>query len=156
MLGPIYLNPNVVADIEEACLEEVSKGRIRLTGIRGSAPPPTAKLAVYLQGGWQAELSGVCAGLDTDFKFQIMKDQVINDISSTFQPGILTRSVPTMRMAVTSYDNRLLPHVIAHAAKAAMGVLKGDIVSVDNVEALLQVHASTECFPARAREHGCA
>ncbi|KAI1415020.1 hypothetical protein F5Y13DRAFT_197025 [Hypoxylon sp. FL1857] len=79
--GSIYLNPDVVADIEGARLEEAGKDRIRLTGIQGSAPPPTAKLAVCLQGGWQAELSGFCAGLDTDFKFQLMKNQVMRQIN---------------------------------------------------------------------------
>ncbi|KAI1397237.1 hypothetical protein F4819DRAFT_472793 [Hypoxylon fuscum] len=79
--GPIYLNPDVVADIEEARLQEVDKDRVLLTGIRGTAPPPTAKLAVCLRGGWQAELSGFAAGCDTDFKFQLMKDQVMRQIN---------------------------------------------------------------------------
>ncbi|KAH8650079.1 hypothetical protein BX600DRAFT_517297 [Xylariales sp. PMI_506] len=79
--GPIYLNTDVIADIESAALESVGKDRVRLTGIKGSAPPPTAKLAICLAGGWQAELSGYCAGLDTDFKFQLMRDQVMRQIN---------------------------------------------------------------------------
>ncbi|KAI1843559.1 hypothetical protein JX266_010192 [Neoarthrinium moseri] len=79
--GPIYLNADVVADIEQAKLEEVGKDRVRVTGIKGMAPPLTAKLAICLAGGWQAELSGFCAGLDTDFKFQLLKDQVMRQIN---------------------------------------------------------------------------
>lgn len=79
--GHIYLNPDVIADINEARLEEVGKDRVRLTGIQGSAPPPTTKLAICLRGGWQAELSGFCAGLDTDFKFRLLKDQVMRQIN---------------------------------------------------------------------------
>ncbi|KAI0174485.1 hypothetical protein BJ166DRAFT_512261 [Pestalotiopsis sp. NC0098] len=78
--GPIYLNPDVAADIEKAQLEQVGKDRVRLSGISGSAPPPTTKLAVCLSGGWQAEISAYCAGLDTDFKFELMKDQVCRQI----------------------------------------------------------------------------
>lgn len=78
--GTIYLNSDVVADIEEAQLEQVGKNRVRLSGIKGSAPPPTTKLAVCLSGGWQAEISAYCAGLDTDFKFELMKDQVRRQI----------------------------------------------------------------------------
>ncbi|KAF7534536.1 hypothetical protein G7054_g6102 [Neopestalotiopsis clavispora] len=79
--GPIYLNPDVVVDIERAQLVQVGKDRVKLSGIKGSAPPPTTKLAVCLLGGWQAEISGYCAGLDTDFKFNMMKDQVLRQIN---------------------------------------------------------------------------
>ncbi|KXJ90408.1 hypothetical protein Micbo1qcDRAFT_226340 [Microdochium bolleyi] len=80
--GPVYLNADVVADIEHAALEEVGKDRVRLSGIRGSAPPPTAKLAVCLRGGYQAEITGFCAGLDTDWKFGLMKEQIMRQIDT--------------------------------------------------------------------------
>jgi hypothetical protein len=79
--GQSYLNPDVIADIEHVRLEDVGEDRIRLRGVTGSAPPATTKLAVCLLGGWQAELSGFCAGLDTDFKFQLMKDQVLGQLN---------------------------------------------------------------------------
>lgn len=78
--GPTYLNPDVVADIERAHLQSVGKDRVRLSGITGSPPPLTAKLAVCLLGGWQAELSGYCAGLDTEAKFNQMKTGVLREI----------------------------------------------------------------------------
>jgi hypothetical protein len=70
----------VIANIEDVILEEVGKNRVRLTGVTGSAPPSTTKLAVCLLGGYQAELNGYCAGLDTDFKFEMMKSQVLAKI----------------------------------------------------------------------------
>jgi hypothetical protein len=79
--GPTYLNLDVVADIDHAVLTEIGKDRIRLTGIKGSAPPPTAKVAICLLGGYQAEVSGFCAGLETDYKFQLMRDQVLGRIN---------------------------------------------------------------------------
>lgn len=84
--GHTYLNPDVTAHLEQATLTSVGRDRVALTGIRGSAPPPTAKLAICLTGGWQAELSGYCAGLDTDFKFQLMRDQIMRQIN----PGDFT------------------------------------------------------------------
>ncbi|KAF2192402.1 DUF1446-domain-containing protein [Zopfia rhizophila CBS 207.26] len=78
--GPYYLNPDVTARIDEARLEEVGRNRVKLTGIKGSAPPPTSKLAVCLMGGWQAEIGAYCAGLDTNEKFALMKDQVMREI----------------------------------------------------------------------------
>lgn len=78
--GPRYLNPDVTAEIDKAKLEEVGKDRVRLSGIIGFPAPETAKLAICLLGGYQAEISGYAAGLDTDFKFNLMKSQVMGQI----------------------------------------------------------------------------
>lgn len=80
--GSKYLNPDVIAHIENVKLREESEHRIELTGVRGSPPPRTTKLAICVLGGWQAEISAYCAGLDTDFKFQLMKDQVMGQINA--------------------------------------------------------------------------
>ncbi|KAH7119857.1 hypothetical protein B0J11DRAFT_570278 [Dendryphion nanum] len=74
--GPYYLNPDVVARIDGAQLTQLSPNRVRVSGIRGSAPPPTSKLAICILGGWQAEISAYAAGLDTQEKLDIMKAQV--------------------------------------------------------------------------------
>ena len=79
--GPYYLNPDVIAQIDGARLEEIGKNRVRLSGIRGTAPPPTSKLGICVFGGWQAELSAYCAGLDTDGKIALMKDQILREIN---------------------------------------------------------------------------
>lgn len=81
--GPYYLNPDVIAQIDGARLEEIGKNRVRLSGIKGTAPPPTSKLAVCLFGGWQAEISAYCAGLGTDAKIALMKDQFLREINPT-------------------------------------------------------------------------
>ncbi|KAL5376581.1 hypothetical protein DPSP01_010374 [Paraphaeosphaeria sporulosa] len=78
--GPFYLNPDVTARIDGAQLEQIGKNRVRLTGIVGTAPPPTSKLAICLLGGWQAEVCGYAAGLDTREKLALMKDQVMREI----------------------------------------------------------------------------
>lgn len=79
--GSKYLNPDVVADIENVQLHQLGKDRVKLTGVRGSAPPPTTKLAVCLLGGYQVEISGYCAGLDTDFKYQQFKQGILGRIN---------------------------------------------------------------------------
>ncbi|KAL6404281.1 hypothetical protein AUP68_13668 [Ilyonectria robusta] len=79
--GPTYLNPDVVARIDGACLEQVGKDRVRLSGIVGIPPPQTAKVAISVLGGFQAEISAYAAGLDTDFKFNLMKEQVLGQIN---------------------------------------------------------------------------
>lgn len=79
--GPTYLNPDVVARIDAACLEQVGKDRVRLSGIVGIPPPQTAKVAISVLGGFQAEISAYAAGLDTDFKFNLMKEQVLGQVN---------------------------------------------------------------------------
>ncbi|PNH77223.1 hypothetical protein VD0001_g299 [Verticillium dahliae] len=78
--GPIYLNPDVIADNHGVNLTQIGTDRVRLSNIKGLPPPPTAKLAVCLLGGFQAEISIYAAGLDTDFKFNVLKTQVLKTI----------------------------------------------------------------------------
>ncbi|KAF3800051.1 Peroxisomal multifunctional enzyme type 2 [Colletotrichum gloeosporioides] len=97
--GSFYLNPDVIADIENAKFSQISKGRIQLSGIRGLPPPPTAKLAICLLGGFQAEISAYAAGLDTDFKFEVLKSQVMGQIS---QSDFTTFSIEKYGSAATN------------------------------------------------------
>lgn len=79
--GPYYLNPDVIAKIDKAHLEEVGPNRIRLTGIVGLVPPPTTKLAICLRGGYQAELSAFVVGLDIPAKVELMRSQVLRELN---------------------------------------------------------------------------
>ncbi|KAF4625843.1 hypothetical protein G7Y89_g12318 [Cudoniella acicularis] len=78
--GPKYLNPDVIAQIDNGKLEEVAPNRIKLSGITGSPPPPTTKLAICLLGGFQAEISAYCAGLDISAKVALMKSQLLREL----------------------------------------------------------------------------
>lgn len=81
--GVHYLNPDVTARIDGAKLEQVGRDRVRLSGIAGLQAPETSKLSICLFGGFQAEICGYAAGPDTDFKFQLMKDQVLRQINKS-------------------------------------------------------------------------
>lgn len=93
--GPIYLNPDVVAEISNATLTEIGRDRICLTGVQGLPPPPTAKLAICLHGGYQAELAGYIAGLDTDFKYNLMKRNVLERLDKS----------PTTTISIEKYGS---------------------------------------------------
>ncbi|KAK7444998.1 hypothetical protein CaCOL14_001781 [Colletotrichum acutatum] len=81
--GVYYLNPDVIADIEQATFIQLGKDRVRLLGVRGLLPPSTAKLSICLMGGYQAEISAYATGLDTDFKFEVLKSQVLGQITQS-------------------------------------------------------------------------
>jgi hypothetical protein len=53
--GNIYLNSDVKADIEDIRMSQIGKNRIHVSGVHGHPPPSTTKLAIFYQGGYQAE-----------------------------------------------------------------------------------------------------
>jgi hypothetical protein len=76
--GHIYLNPDVSANIEHVCIENVpqSKNRVRISGAKGGPPPPTTKAIVCAIGGYQAEAMFYINGLDIDAKEQLLRQQL--------------------------------------------------------------------------------
>lgn len=79
--GVYYLNPDVIAVIDQAVLQQIDVDKVRLSNIKGLKPPPTTKLAVCLLGGYQAELSAFCVGLDTDFKYNQIKAGIMKRLN---------------------------------------------------------------------------
>ncbi|KAJ5718711.1 hypothetical protein N7488_004357 [Penicillium malachiteum] len=74
--GDIYLSSDVSAFIGEIVVEDESKDRVRVSGIRGSPPPPTTKLAVFYQGGFEAEMLLNATGYSTSQKWDLIEKQV--------------------------------------------------------------------------------
>lgn len=81
--GPKYLNPDVVAHLEGIKIEKVGDNRISLSGMKGSPPPPTTKLAVCTMGGYQAELYFLAVGLDIKEKLNLLRAQLMDGIDES-------------------------------------------------------------------------
>ncbi|RAH42846.1 acyclic terpene utilization AtuA family protein [Aspergillus brunneoviolaceus CBS 621.78] len=54
--GDTYFNSDVSAFVGDVCVEVVGQDRVRVSGIRGSPPPPITKLAVFYEAGFEAEV----------------------------------------------------------------------------------------------------
>ena len=54
----------MTVDITAVRLEELSADRIRVSGARGKAPPPTLKVTLSADGGWLAEAEVSYAGIN--------------------------------------------------------------------------------------------
>ena len=75
--GELYLNPDVVADLSGVTIEETGKvNTVFVSGIAGSAPPPTTKAMIAALGGYQCETTFYINGLDIFEKAQMMKNQL--------------------------------------------------------------------------------
>lgn len=61
-----------------------------------------------------------------------------------------------MRMPIASNHNRLLPRPIAHPRKPTMRIIMRNLICIDQVQPLLQIHARAEGFLACAGEHRAA
>ena len=65
---PAYANPDVIAHFDTARLSQQGPDRVLISGTRGSPPPPSAKVAMNLIGGFRNTMTLVLTGLDIEEK----------------------------------------------------------------------------------------
>ncbi|MDH3539717.1 MAG: DUF1446 domain-containing protein [Acidimicrobiia bacterium] len=65
---PAYVNPDVVARLDTAWLDQVGPDRVRVSGVLGRPAPPTTKLAINYLGGYRNSMTLVLTGLDIEAK----------------------------------------------------------------------------------------
>ncbi|MDN5857863.1 MAG: DUF1446 domain-containing protein [Pseudonocardia sp.] len=66
--GPAYLGPDVTAHFDTIALTPEGEHRVRISGVRGSAPPATLKVALNDVGGFRNSMTLVLTGLDIEAK----------------------------------------------------------------------------------------
>lgn len=66
--GPEYLGPDVTARFDTIDLEQTAPDRVRISGVRGQAPPATLKVAMNELGGYRNSFTVALTGLDIDAK----------------------------------------------------------------------------------------
>jgi hypothetical protein len=73
---PAYLNPDVVAHFDTITVEQQAPHRVRLSGTRGTPPPPTLKVCVNFLGGYRNTMTLVLTGLDIEEKAAWAADEL--------------------------------------------------------------------------------
>ncbi|MEW2631857.1 acyclic terpene utilization AtuA family protein [Streptomyces sp. NPDC048389] len=74
--GARYAGPDVTARLDTVRLDPDGPDRVRISGVRGEAPPPTLKVGVCRLGGWRNEVVFVLTGLDIEAKARLVRDQL--------------------------------------------------------------------------------
>ncbi|SEC40459.1 Protein of unknown function [Amycolatopsis tolypomycina] len=74
--GARYAGPDVTTRFDTLTLTEDGPDRVRISGVRGEAPPPTLKVALNRLGGFRNETTFVLTGLDIEAKAALVKEQL--------------------------------------------------------------------------------
>ncbi|MFG2501767.1 acyclic terpene utilization AtuA family protein [Streptomyces sp. NPDC048441] len=74
--GARYAGPDVTARLDTVTLTQEGPDRVRVSGVRGEAPPPTLKVGLNRLGGFRNEVVFVLTGLDVGAKADLVRAQV--------------------------------------------------------------------------------
>ncbi|WP_197378442.1 acyclic terpene utilization AtuA family protein [Mycolicibacterium mengxianglii] len=74
--GARYANPDVTARLDTVALAGDGPDRVRISGVRGEAPPPSLKVSLNQIGGFRNTMTFVLTGLNIEAKAQLVQRQL--------------------------------------------------------------------------------
>ncbi len=72
--GSRYLNPDVTTRFDTITLVDDGPDRVLITGVKGEAPPTTAKVCINVDGGYRNSMTFCLTGLDIEAKAKLVED----------------------------------------------------------------------------------
>ncbi len=82
---PAYFNPDVVAHFDTMSIEQAGPDRVRVSGCRGSSPPPTHKVCFNTLGPCKQSVEVLLTGLDIEKKAEVHIDQIFHNLGGREQ-----------------------------------------------------------------------
>lgn len=105
--SPRYLGPDVVARFDTIALSDDGPERVRVSGVRGEAPPDTLKVAVNYLGGYRNTMTLVLTGLDLEAKARVAEEAIWARVPrDSFDQVDVSFDAPLLRITVMSGDQR--------------------------------------------------
>ena len=83
--SPSYLNPDVIAHFDTLNLTQEGPDRVRVTGCRGSSPPPTHKVCINTKGLYRNGVEILLTGLDIEIKAERYLEQIFHNLGGREQ-----------------------------------------------------------------------
>ncbi|GAA1983841.1 acyclic terpene utilization AtuA family protein [Catenulispora subtropica] len=80
--GHRYANPDVTARLDSVTLAQEGPDRVRISGVRGEAPPPTLKVCLNKLGGFRNEVEFVLTGLSIEAKADLAEAQLVDGLAT--------------------------------------------------------------------------
>ncbi|MEV0317023.1 acyclic terpene utilization AtuA family protein [Streptomyces sp. NPDC050658] len=84
--GPRYAGPDVTARLDTVTLAQEGPDRVRMSGVRGEAPPPTLKVGLNRLGGFRNEVVFVLTGLGIEDKAALVRAQIEDALGRSKSP----------------------------------------------------------------------
>ncbi len=80
--GARYANPDATLRVDSLELAADGEDRVRISGVRGEAPPPTLKVSLNSIGGFRNAASFILTGLDIEAKADLLQRQLEASIAA--------------------------------------------------------------------------
>jgi hypothetical protein len=116
--GARYAGPDVTTRFDSIRLSDDGPDRVRISGVRGEAPPPTLKVCLNSLGGFRNEVTFVLTGLDIDAKADLVRAQ-------------LDDALPTRRPAETTWTLARTDRADAGVEEEASALLRVSVKDAD-------------------------
>ncbi len=143
--GPEYLGPDVTARFDSIRIEQDGPDRVRISGVRGQAPPATLKVAMNELGGYRNSFTVALTGLDIEAKARLAQatfwdacpfgpddfDQISSEVVRTDKADPATQEEATAIWRVTVKDaderkvGRAFSDAMVHTALAGIPGMYG-------------------------------
>ncbi len=126
-----YANPDVICRFDTIELEEVLRGRVRISGTRGEPAPPQLKVSMNYHGGFRNQIAIGLTGLDIEAKAELIKQQfwhacplapedfdtVVTRLSRTdkIDPATNEEAVAVLKITVKDRDEKKVGRAFSNA-----------------------------------------
>ena len=121
--GARYAGPDVTARFDTIALADEGPDRVRISGVRGEAPPPALKVGLNTLGGFRNEVTFVLTGLDIEGKAELVKAQLAEvdaqwTLARTDHPdaGVQEQAAALLHCVVRGPDPKALGRAFSGAA----------------------------------------